>query len=109
MGIRIDPTLEFVWRDPATVQLGVDPPRAVVPVPTTGEERFLSALRSETGREALSGVAAAAGCPPEVAARVLGAASPAVVDVLPSHSRASRCTAPVRCRTPSPNCSPARA
>lgn len=83
MGIRIDPTLEFVWRDPTTVQLGVDPPRAVVPVPTTGEERFLSALRRETGRDALSGVAVAAGCAPEVAARVLGAASPAVVEVLP--------------------------
>jgi len=37
MGIRIDPTLEFVWRDPTTVQLGVDPPRAVVPVPSTAE------------------------------------------------------------------------
>lgn len=83
MGIRIDPTLEFVWRDPATVQLGVDPARAVVPVPTTGEERFLSALRRETGRDALSGVAMTTGCPPEVAARILGAASPAVVDVLP--------------------------
>ncbi|WP_439694043.1 hypothetical protein ACRQ4B_07375 [Curtobacterium sp. SP.BCo] len=83
MGIRIDPTLEFVWRDPTTVQLGVDPPRAVVPVPSTGEERFLAALRRETGREALSGLAAASGCPPAVAARVLGAASPAVVDVLP--------------------------
>ncbi|WIB78426.1 hypothetical protein DEJ28_04800 [Curtobacterium sp. MCPF17_002] len=83
MGIRIDPTLEFVWRDPATVQLGVDPPRAVVPVPTTGEERFLSALRRETGRDALSGVAVSTGCPPGIAARVLGAASPAVVDVLP--------------------------
>jgi len=83
MGIRIDPTLEFVWRDPSTVQLGVDPPRAVVAVPTTGEERFLSALRRETGREALSGLAAASRCPPEVAARILGAASPAVVEVLP--------------------------
>ena len=83
MGIRIDPTLEFVWRDPTTVQLGVDPPRAVVPVPTTGEERFLSALRRETGRDALAGLAAASGCPPDVAAGVLGAAAPAVVDVLP--------------------------
>lgn len=83
MGIRIDPTLEFVWRDPSTVQLGTDPPRAVVPVPTTGEERFLSALRRETGREALSGLAATTGCPPGVAARVLGAASPAMIDVLP--------------------------
>lgn len=83
MGIRIDPTLEFVWRDPATVQLGVDPPRAVVPVLTTGEERFLCALRHETGRDALAAVAASANCPPAVAARVLGAASPAVLDVLP--------------------------
>jgi bacteriocin biosynthesis cyclodehydratase domain-containing protein len=83
MGIRIDPTLEFVWRDPATVQLGVDPPRAVVSVPTTGEERFLCGLRRETGREALSGLAVASGCAPEVAARVLGAASPAVIEVLP--------------------------
>ncbi|WP_420366657.1 TOMM precursor leader peptide-binding protein [Curtobacterium sp. L3-7] len=83
MGIRIDPTLEFVWRDPTTVQLGVDPPRAVVAVPTTAEERFLCTLRRETGRDALSGVAASVGCRPEVAARVLGAASPAVLDMLP--------------------------
>ncbi|MBM7800805.1 bacteriocin biosynthesis cyclodehydratase domain-containing protein [Curtobacterium luteum] len=83
MGIRIDPTLEFVWRDPATVQLGVDPPRAVVPVPTTAEERFLCALRHETGRDALTALAHASGCRPELAAAVLAAASPAVVDVLP--------------------------
>lgn len=83
MGIRIDPTLEFVWRDPATVQLGVDPPRAVVAVPTTGEERFLNGLRRETGHDVLAGLAAASGCSPERAAGVLGAASPAVVEVLP--------------------------
>ncbi|MGN8050665.1 TOMM precursor leader peptide-binding protein [Curtobacterium sp. 22159] len=83
MGIRIDPALEFVWRDPTTVQLGVDPPRAVVPVPTTAEERFLGALRRDTGRSALPGLAAATGCTPAVAARVLGAASTALVDVLP--------------------------
>ena len=83
MGIRIDPTLEFVWRDPATVQLGVDPPRAVVAVPTTGEERFLDGLRRETGHDVLAGLAAASGCSPERAAGVLGAASPAVVEVLP--------------------------
>ncbi len=86
MGIRIDPTLEFVWRDPATVQLGVDPPRAVVPVPTTAEERFLCALRRETGRDALTALADTLGCRPEVAASVLAAASPAVVEVLPPPS-----------------------
>ncbi|MDM7891083.1 TOMM precursor leader peptide-binding protein [Curtobacterium caseinilyticum] len=83
MGIRIDPTLEFVWRDPGTVQLGVDPPRAVVPVPTVAEERFLCALRRETSRDALTALAVTTGCRPEVAARVLGDASPAVVEVLP--------------------------
>lgn len=86
MGIRIDPTLEFVWRDPATVQLGIDPPRAVVPVPTTAEERFLCALRRETGRDALTALADTLGCRPEVAASVLAAASPAVIEVLPSPS-----------------------
>ena len=83
MGIRIDPTLEFVWRDPGTVQLGVDPPRAVVPVPSTAEERFLCALRRETSRDALTALAVTTGCRPEVAARILGDASPAVVEVLP--------------------------
>lgn len=83
MGIRIDPTLEFVWRDPHTVQLGVDPPRAVVPVPTTAEERFLCALRRETGRDAMAGLARSVGCGPAAAARVLGDAAPAVVDMLP--------------------------
>ncbi|PCN49417.1 hypothetical protein Csp2054_00150 [Curtobacterium sp. 'Ferrero'] len=82
MGIRIDPTLEFVWRDPATVQLGVDPPRAVVPVPTTAEERFLCGLRQETGRDALGALAAAVRCPPAVAAAVLAAAAPTVVEPL---------------------------
>ena len=83
MGIRIDPSLEFLWRDPTTVQLGADPPRAVVPVTSTGEERLLCALRHETGRDVLPGVAAAVGCPPADAARVLGAAAPAMREVLP--------------------------
>ncbi len=109
MGIRIDPSLEFVWRDPATVQLGVDPPRAVVAVPSTAEERFLSALRRETSRDALGGLAAACGCPPAVAARVLGAASPAVVDVLPEPLARVEVHGRVRSRTPSPTSSPARA
>ncbi|PZE38399.1 hypothetical protein DEJ31_03630 [Curtobacterium sp. MCPF17_031] len=83
MGIRIDPSLEFVWRDPCTVQLGVDPPRAVVPVPTTAEERFLCALRRETARDVMAGLARSVGCAPAAAARVLGDAAAAVVDMLP--------------------------
>jgi bacteriocin biosynthesis cyclodehydratase domain-containing protein len=83
MGIRIDPTLELVWRDPQTVQLGSDPARAVVPVPDLGRERFLLALRTETTRDALPSVADQAGCSPLDAAAVLHAAGTAVLDMLP--------------------------
>jgi bacteriocin biosynthesis cyclodehydratase domain-containing protein len=82
MGIRIDPALEYVWRDPHTVQLGVDPVRAVVPVPAVADERFLSTLRAETPRDALAAIAEQSGCSPGRAAAILGAASPAMIDVL---------------------------
>ncbi|MFZ7088287.1 TOMM precursor leader peptide-binding protein [Curtobacterium sp. RRHDQ10] len=83
MGLRIDPALEFVWRDVRTVQLGVDPQRAVVDVATTPAERFLSAVRRETARDALPVLAEQFGCPPATAAAVLGTAAPALVDVVP--------------------------
>jgi bacteriocin biosynthesis cyclodehydratase domain-containing protein len=87
MGIRIDPALEFVWRDTRTVQLGVDPLRAVVDVTTTPAERFLFAVRRETARDVLPVLAEQFGCPPATAAAVLGAAAPALVDVLPEPAR----------------------
>jgi bacteriocin biosynthesis cyclodehydratase domain-containing protein len=87
MGIRIDPTLEFVWRDPHTVQIGVDPVRAVVPVPTIAQERFLGTLRSETPRDALPAIAEQVQCSPERAAGVLGAVSPAVIEPVPHRTR----------------------
>ncbi|WP_181434877.1 MULTISPECIES: hypothetical protein [unclassified Curtobacterium] len=80
MGIRIDPSLEFVWRDLHTVQIGVDPPRAVVPVASVAEERFLTSLRRETSREALPALAAQARCSPAAAAGVLAAVAPVLVD-----------------------------
>lgn len=80
MGIRIDPALELVWLDPTTVRLGVDPPVADVPVPTTPEERFVLALGRETPRTALEVVAAHCGLDAVGAAGVLGAASPAMIE-----------------------------
>lgn len=80
MGIRIDPSLEFVWRDVHTVQIGVDPPRALVPVASAAEERFLTALRRETSRDALPVLAAQARCTPSAAAEVLAAVAPVLVD-----------------------------
>jgi hypothetical protein len=83
MGIHIEPSLELVWRDPRTVQLGVDPMRAIVDVPTTPDERFLSAIRRETARDALPAIADHLGCAPTSAAAVLGAAAPAIVEAVP--------------------------
>ncbi|KQO62912.1 hypothetical protein [Curtobacterium sp. Leaf261] len=83
MGIHIEPSLELVWRDPRTIQLGVDPMRAIVDVPTTPDERFLSAIRRETARDALPAIAEHLGCAPTSAAAVLGAAAPAMVEATP--------------------------
>ncbi len=80
MGIRIDPTLELVWRDPYTMQLGTDPARAIVSVPDASAERFLTALRTETARGALAAVAQQYGCDPMSAARTLRAAAPALTE-----------------------------
>lgn len=78
MGIRIDPALEFVWRDPHTVQLGTDPVRAIIPVPTAAAERFLIALRTETAQGALPAIARQCGCEPDEAADILRESAPAL-------------------------------
>jgi bacteriocin biosynthesis cyclodehydratase domain-containing protein len=80
MTLRIDPALALVWRDPSTMQLGLDPPRAVVPVPTTAQERLLCALRDPVDRRDLARLAGRLGCPPTDAAAVIGNASPAMCE-----------------------------
>lgn len=83
MGICIDPTLELVWRDPHTVQIGVDPARAVVALPGPAEERFLLGLRHETPRHALPALADRCGCPPAAAAALLAEAGPTLLEMRP--------------------------
>jgi len=44
MTIRIDPRWPLVWRDPHTLQIGIDPPRVVLQRVSILEERLVSAL-----------------------------------------------------------------
>jgi len=44
MVLRLDPTIPSVWRDPRTLQFGVDPALAVLELTTRGQERLVSAL-----------------------------------------------------------------
>jgi len=44
MTIRIDPRWPLVWRDPSTLQVGIDPPRVIIERVTILEERLISAL-----------------------------------------------------------------
>ncbi|MDF1479547.1 hypothetical protein PYV02_10680 [Leifsonia sp. H3M29-4] len=52
MVLRLDPRFPVVWRTPSSVQLGVDPPVAIVEALTETQERMLAALAvgvSESG------------------------------------------------------------
>ena len=58
MVLRLDPAIPIVWRDPRTVQLGVDPVVAVIPEVVDGAERLLAVLAagvSESGYPMLAG------------------------------------------------------
>jgi bacteriocin biosynthesis cyclodehydratase domain-containing protein len=62
MDIRLDPRLPLVWRDPHTLQIGVDRPVAVLGALTSRHERIISAIASGHGRSGVGAVAQRAGC-----------------------------------------------
>ncbi len=59
MVLRLDPAIPLVWRDPHTLQFGVDPALAVLTDVTPAEERLVAALStgvSESGLRMLADV-----------------------------------------------------
>lgn len=73
MVLRLNPSIPLVWRDPTTLQLGVDPLIVVVPEVTPGIERLIAVLTagvSETGYPMLAGTF---GVTPRQADRLLAA------------------------------------
>lgn len=57
MTIRIDPRWPVVWRDPFTIQVGIDPPRVVISEVGAAEERMLAALAVGVTRAGLGVIA----------------------------------------------------
>lgn len=78
MILRLDPRRALVWRDPHTVQLGVDPVVAIIDDMGDGEARLLGALSSGVTRDGLDVLAELAGVSPERVARLITAIEPAL-------------------------------
>ncbi len=78
MVLRLDPRQPSVWRNPDSLQFGVDAPSVVLPAVSTADERMLAALAAGVSRPGLDLVATTAGATREDAARLLDAVRPAL-------------------------------
>ena len=83
MVLRLDPAIPPVWRDPHTLQFGVDPAIAVLERLTRGQERLVAALTKGVTTTGLRMLAAegevSARQRDELLARRQGAQSPHVL------------------------------
>jgi bacteriocin biosynthesis cyclodehydratase domain-containing protein len=61
MVLKLDPGVAMVWRDPFSLQFGVDPVRTVLREVSNPEERMIAALSAGISRSGLSMIATAAG------------------------------------------------
>jgi bacteriocin biosynthesis cyclodehydratase domain-containing protein len=71
MVLRLDSRYAVVWRDPFSLQLGVDPARVVLRDVTASEERMIAALESGVSRSGLDMIASSAGATASDAAGLL--------------------------------------
>lgn len=79
MVLRLDPTIPMVWRDPTTVQFGVDPAMLVVPEVTAGLERLLALLAAGISESGYAMFAGTFGVPLEVADRLRETLAPCLL------------------------------
>jgi bacteriocin biosynthesis cyclodehydratase domain-containing protein len=61
MVLKLDPRVAIVWRDPFSLQFGVDPARVILREVSTAEERMISALSSGVSRSGLAMIARSCG------------------------------------------------
>jgi bacteriocin biosynthesis cyclodehydratase domain-containing protein len=61
MVLKLDGRYATVWRDPFSLQIGVDPARVVLREVTTAEERMIAALGSGVSRSGLEMIAGSSG------------------------------------------------
>ncbi len=79
MVLRIDPAIPVVWRDPRTVQLGVDPVLAVIPDATSGLERLLALVRAGVSESGYAMFASTFGVSERQARKLREALAPALL------------------------------
>jgi bacteriocin biosynthesis cyclodehydratase domain-containing protein len=91
MVLKLDGRHAIVWRDPFSLQLGVDPARVVLREVTTADERMIAALRSGVSRSGLDMIATSAGATEREVAAVLRAVKPLLLSepVDPTPARVS--------------------
>jgi bacteriocin biosynthesis cyclodehydratase domain-containing protein len=76
MVLKLDPRVAIVWRDPFSLQFGVEPVRVVLREVTNAEERMVAALIAGVSRSGLSMIASAAGASESDAAKLLARLDP---------------------------------
>lgn len=76
--LRIDPSRPPLWRDPTTLQFGLDP-RLVVHEPTGWQQRLLRELETGVGDSSLEAVAVALGAPAGAATAFVARLRPVLV------------------------------
>lgn len=79
MMLRLDPTIPIVWRDPYSLQVGIDEPVCTLPEATAATQRMLAALAVGVPRPALSVIGTNAGASEAQVAALLKAVRPALL------------------------------
>ncbi|HEV7624567.1 MAG TPA: hypothetical protein VGO26_10535 [Amnibacterium sp.] len=81
--LRIDPAAALVWRSPSTLQIGVDPPLAVLADLPPTAERLVTALVAGTDPATLAALAVDRDLEPDELQRILTAVEPALMPAPP--------------------------
>ncbi len=78
MTLKLDPQFPLVWRDPVSLQLGIDEPRVILDDVSGAEERMIAALAVGVSRSGLSMIGIEAGATETDIGRLLARLEPAL-------------------------------
>ncbi|HEY5229303.1 MAG TPA: hypothetical protein VIJ11_00240, partial [Galbitalea sp.] len=71
MVLRLDGRFAIVWRDPFSLQIGVEPAQVVLRDVSSAQERMIAALESGVSRSGLEMIASSCGAEPTEVASLL--------------------------------------
>jgi bacteriocin biosynthesis cyclodehydratase domain-containing protein len=80
MVLKLDPRATMVWRDPFSLQFGVDPARVVLREVSSSEERMIAALASGVSRSGLTMIAESSGSDESVIENLLARVGALLID-----------------------------